>query len=32
MVGGKENDLRGLDGSCIDGHVIAGTLTLFPTS
>lgn len=29
MVGGKENDLRGLDGSCIDGHVIAGTLPSF---
>ena len=29
VVGGKEKDLGGLDGSCIDGHVIAGTLPLF---
>ena len=29
MVGGKEKDLGGLDGRCIYGHVIAGTLPLF---
>lgn len=32
VVGGKEKDLGGLDGSCIDSHVIAGTLPLFSPS